>query len=107
MIARLVTLLPEPDSPTIAERLAAPQREREVRDRLDDAVAGPEVDGEVADVEAGVDAARPRSRHLGVPDARIEERVDDVDDEVHQRDRDGGAEHDAEHRRQVLRRSRR
>ena len=39
MIARLETLLPEPDSPTIAERLAAAQREREVGDRLDDPVA--------------------------------------------------------------------
>jgi hypothetical protein len=33
-----------------AERLAAAEREREVGDRLDDAVAGAELDGEVADV---------------------------------------------------------
>ena len=34
-----------------AERLAAPERERQARDRVDDAVLGRELDGQVADVE--------------------------------------------------------
>ena len=108
MIARLVTLLPEPDSPTTPS--VSPRRSVNERfgDRLHDPVAGPEADGEVADVEQRVRLCAQRRRADGplaqsrVPHARIEERVDDVDDEVHDRDRGGGAEDDAEHGRQVL-----
>ena len=53
MIARFETLLPEPDSPTIAERLAARERERDVLTRLDDAVGRREANGQVTYVEQG------------------------------------------------------
>ena len=53
MIVRQVTLLPEPDSPTMPERLALLDGERDALDSLDDAVFGAEGRAEVLDVEEG------------------------------------------------------
>ena len=44
MTVRELTLLPEPDSPTMPERLPRLDRVRDPVDRLDDAVVGLEVD---------------------------------------------------------------
>ena len=46
-----VTLLPEPDSPTMPEHLAALELERDAVDGADDAVLGGEVHAEVVDLE--------------------------------------------------------
>ena len=46
-----VTLLPEPDSPTIAEHLAAVELEADAVHRADDAVLGRELDLQVLDLE--------------------------------------------------------
>ncbi len=51
MIARFETLFPEPDSPTTPSVSPRRERERDVGDRLDDAVRRREADGEPADVE--------------------------------------------------------
>ena len=60
MIERAVTLLPDPDSPTIARRAAAAHREADAVDRLDGAVHDLEVRPQVADVEEDVaDAGAP------------------------------------------------
>ena len=73
-----------------AERLAAPQREREAGDGVDDAVLRRELDREVADVEE-------RARRSSVAHARVEEGVGDVDHEIH--------DHDGERRRPARRRA--
>ena len=65
MIVSAVTLLPEPDSPTIAERLAALQAERHAVDRRDDAVHDVEIGLQVADVEQ--DVSRRRRARGGRP----------------------------------------
>jgi hypothetical protein len=52
MIAWAVTDLPEPDSPRIA-RVSPVEVEAHAVDRLGDAVAGAELDVQVADVEQG------------------------------------------------------
>ena len=51
------TLLPEPDSPTMPEHLAALDLEREAVDRLDDALVGLEVDLQVLDLRAVLSVA--------------------------------------------------
>ena len=51
MIERHVTLLPQPDSPTIPTVCPALDPEVDAVDGLDDAVVGAEVGAEVADVE--------------------------------------------------------
>ena len=51
MIVRQVTLLPQPDSPTMPERLALLDGEADAVDGLDDAVVGAEVRLEVVDLE--------------------------------------------------------
>ena len=84
-----------------AERLAARERERDVGDGLHDAVRRREADGEPADVEELFAVRGSR-----VADSRVDERVEDVDDQVRERDGDGGEQHDAEHDRQVLRAAR-
>ena len=92
MIARFVTLLPEPDSPTTPSVSPRESVNEQVGDGLDDAVARREANGQVAHVEeTAVESLASRVAH-----SRVEERVDDVDHEVHDRDRDGGDEHDAE-----------
>ena len=84
---RQVTLLPEPDSPDDAERLAAMDLEGEPVDGLDEPVGGREMDLQVADLEQGF-GHMPRSvkRKSRVPHPRVEIGVGDVDDEVHERD---------------------
>ena len=52
-IASDVTDLPEPDSPTMPSVSDAREIEAHVVDRVDDAVVGLEVDGEIADREDG------------------------------------------------------
>ena len=54
MIVRHVTLLPEPDSPTMPSVLPSLDRERDAVDRLHDAVVRLEVGLEVVDLEEGV-----------------------------------------------------
>ena len=100
MIARLVTLLPEPDSPTTPS--VSPRRS--VNERSETAWTTPsrvrKRTDEVADVEKRRVAGD--GAHLRVPDARVEEGVDDVDHEVHDRNRGRGDEHHPEHGRKVL-----
>ena len=53
-----MTDLPEPDSPTMPERLAALEIEADAVDRLDDAVFGLEVGLQVADRQQGAHDVR-------------------------------------------------
>ena len=66
MIARLVTLLPEPDSPTMPRRLAPLELERQPVDRLDHAVVGREVHAQVADVQERLAPAASAGTSLDV-----------------------------------------
>ena len=59
------TDLPEPDSPTMPEGLAAADRVAEVGDGLDQAVVGRELDGEVLDDQVGVCVAGRRPNSIG------------------------------------------
>ena len=59
----IVTLLPEPDSPTMPEHLAPPQLERDAVHRAHDAVLGAERHMQVADVEQEVRVVRPLLAH--------------------------------------------
>ena len=70
MTVSAVTLLPDPDSPTIPS-VRPRSTEREMPSTaLHDAVARREANAQVLDLE---------QRH-SVPDPRVEERVDDVDE---------------------------
>ena len=67
MIACDVTLLPEPDSPTMASGLAALDGEGDAVDGADEAVLGRELDLEVADVEVARRRCPPASvRHTSL-----------------------------------------
>ena len=69
MIARLVTLLPQPDSPTSPRRLALLELEADAVDGVDGAVVGAKPDDEVLDREERV--RRPSSRCIrGSSDSR-------------------------------------
>ena len=61
-----------------AERLALLDREADAVDGLDDAVVGAEVRPQVLDLE---------QRHLGEPDPRVDDRVEQVDEQVDDDDR--------------------
>ena len=86
-IARFVTLLPEPDSPTMPSVSPRLEREREPGDRVDEPVLA----SGTARRDRGRRAAARRS---SVPHSRVEEGVHDVDDEVHDDDRERRHEHD-------------
>ena len=86
MIARFETLLPEPDSPTTPSVSPRESVNETSRDGLDDAVGGREADRQARDVEQLTVVRRRCSR---VADARVDERVEDVDDQVRERDGDG------------------
>ena len=78
MIVIAVTLLPEPDSPTMPSTLPRSSVERHAVDGADDAVLGRELDLEVLDLEQPL-------RHLGRPDPRVEVGVEEVDDHAEER----------------------
>ena len=81
MIACDVTLLPEPDSPTIATVWPRCDGERDAVDRADETVLGRELDLEVADVEVGAGRARWCSCSYQ-PHPRVDDGVQEVDDQV-------------------------
>ena len=92
-----MTLLPEPDSPTIPNVSPAADGERETVDRLHDAIRRRELDLEVFDLDQRL------CHGLLVPHARVEVGVDDVDDQVEDDDGDGAHEDDGHDDRQVRR----
>src|SRR4051794_234354 len=106
MIARFETLLPEPDSPTMPR--VSPRDS--VNDTSETAWTMPS--------EVGKRTVRPRTSRRRSPlddvipapacscvsDSGVDERVKDVDDQVHQRDGECRQQHDAEHGREILRR---
>ena len=76
MIVSAVTLLPQPDSPTIAERLAALDGEADAVDGLDDAVHDVEVGPQVANLEQDVRVRRAApSARCGTVDSKVVTRV--------------------------------
>ena len=86
-----VTLFPEPDSPTMPSVRPRSTRERDAVDRLDDAVPC-------------LEARRAGRGSRGVPSVphpRVEERVEDVDEDVRGDDEEGAEEDGALDRRQV------
>src|SRR5438093_8475268 len=98
MTARLVTLLPEPDSPTTPS--VSPRRR--VKESSETARTIP------SRVRKRTERSRTSRRielsaTLRVAYAWVEEGVDNVDNEVHQRHRGRGADDNAEHCRQILR----
>ncbi len=84
MIESAVTDLPQPDSPTMPERLARLDREADAVDRADDALAREEVRAQVVDLEQRPCLRLPRPRVEGVAEAV----GDEVRAEDERRDRD-------------------
>ena len=72
-----------------AEHLAGLERERDAVDGLDEAVLGREVDLEVLHLEQRL------ALHSRVPHPRVEEGVDDVDDEVRDDDEEAAEDRHA------------
>ena len=93
MIVRQVTLLPEPDSPTMPSVLPSLDRERDAVDRLHDAVVRLEVGPEVVDLEESASSVEA--------DARIDEGVGNVDHDVEDDDAERREDDDALDHRQV------
>src|SRR3954453_18290856 len=118
MMPRLVTLLPEPDSPTMPSvlprstlnemPLTALTRPSSVgkwifRSRTSRNPVGCPVVDVVADCLVTVDTSdSPSAAGSVVPDARVDDRVEDVDDEVGHDDEEGTDQGYADDDRQVL-----
>ena len=92
--AIIETVFPEPDSPTMPTTSPSAEREREPVDRVHGAVLGPERNVEVAHLEQRCDGS-------GMPNPRIEQCVDEVDDRVCEHDEERGVDDGREDHRQV------
>src|SRR5262249_51540488 len=91
MIDRAVTLLPEPDSPTTPSRRPRSSRS----DRPSTALTTPS--------SVGKRTFRSRtSKNMSVPHPGVDDRVEQVHDEVGHDDEDAADQHHPEHLRQVV-----
>ena len=99
MIVCAVTLLPEPDSPTIASTSPGARSKRDAVDRLQQPAFGGEADPQVARRESS--AAALIAPTVPEPHPRVEVGVGDVDEGVEEDDEEGAEEGDRHDRRQV------
>ena len=112
MIVCAVTLLPEPDSPTIASTSPGFELEGDPVDRLHAAVFGGEADPQAVDREQRAAAGARRdgcglrggahAAEVPEPDARVEVGVGDVDQDVEEDDEEGAEERHRHDRGEVL-----